>query len=138
MAFPDIHKFPEIHPDPYERRMGDYIAGLLGLFVGRVPDAESNARVLELAVTPGRWSAGHVMFDEVRDRLLAAIEAKDRLAESQYTFEESCCQALYNAIDPPDPFDPSSPFFVAGQALGLARIVGMPVEAVVDVLAPSD
>ncbi len=136
MAFPDIHKFPESHPGPYERQMGGYIAGLLHLFVGRVPDAESNARVLELAATPSRWSAGHVVFDEVRARLLLAIDAKDRSREWQHHFEESCCQALYKATDPPDPFDPGSAFFVAGQALGLARVVGVPFEAVVAVLAP--
>jgi hypothetical protein len=43
---------------------------------------------------------------------------------------------MYNAVGPPDPFDPGSAFFVAGQALGLARVVGVPPEAVVAVLAP--
>src|SRR4051812_1347414 len=72
---------------------------------------ESSA-TLKPPTTPDRWSAGHAVFDEVRHRLLGAMKAKDRARECQYGFEESCCQALYNATDPPDPFDPGSAFFV--------------------------
>jgi len=116
--------------------MGGQIAGLLRLFAGRVPDAESNARVAELAATPARWSAGHAVFDEVRRRLLTASKAKDEVREWQHHFEESCCQALYNATDPMHPFDPGSAFFVAPQAFGLARAVGVALAEVVAVLAP--
>jgi hypothetical protein len=136
MAFLDIYAFPTGHPGPYELSMGRTIAALLQLFAGRVPDSESNARVLELASEPARWSAGHAVFDEVRRRLLVALDSKDMPRELQHYFEESCCQAIYNATDPPDPFDPGSAFFVAGQAIGLARAVGVPVERVVVVLAP--
>jgi hypothetical protein len=156
MAFPDINKYVERQPCPYEREMGLQIAGLLRLFVGRVPDVESNERVLELVATPGRWSAGHAVFDEVRRRLLVAsrkytfsavfdklrrrlVVATHKNAFSrvaQYSFEESCCQAVYNASSPPDEFDPSSPFFVAGKAFALARLVGVPSESVISALAP--
>jgi hypothetical protein len=135
MAFPDINKFPESHPGPYERQMGGYIAGLLRVFAGCVPDAESNTCVAELAANPSRWSAGHAVFDEVRRRLLATMT--DRMRSGQYYFEESCCQAVYNATEPPDPFDPSSAFFVVGQALGLARLVGVPLDAVAAVFGPN-
>jgi hypothetical protein len=135
VGFPNINKFPESHPGPYERQMGGYIVGLLRVFAGRVPDAESHARVAELAATPGRWSAGHAVFDEVRDRLLAAMDRGDELRAGQYSFEESCCQAVYNATDPPDAFDPSSAFFVVAQAMGLARSVGVPLDAVAQVLS---
>jgi len=135
-TFPDIHRFPERDHGPYEGQMGKRIVGLLRLFTGRVPDAESNARVLELATTPRSWSAGHAVFSAVRSRLLDAIDAKDRVREAQYSFEELCCKALYNATSPRDPFDPSSAFFVAGLALGLARAVGVSIEAVAAVLAP--
>ena len=128
MGFPNIKSFPESHPGPYERQMGEYIGGLLRVFSGRVPDTESNAQVLELAGTPGRWSAGHAVFDEVRHRLLAATKAKAEAREWQYSFEESCCQAMYNATEPPDPFDPSSAFFVVAQALGLAQAIGIPLD----------
>jgi hypothetical protein len=136
MAFPDIHGFPTGHPGPYELQMGRTIAALLRLFAGRVPDAESNDRVSELAPEPTRWSAGHAVFDEVRRRRLVALDAKDRPRELQHHFEESCCQAVYDATEPPDPFDPGSAFFVAGQAIGLARAVAVPVEEVIAVLAP--
>jgi hypothetical protein len=136
VTFPDIRTFPASRPGPYERQMSGIIAGLLRLFAGHVPDPESNARVAELASTPDRWSAGHAVFDEVRRRLLAATKAGGESRGWQYHFEESCCQAMYNAVRPPDPFDPGSAFFVAPQALGLARGVGVPVEAVAAVLAP--
>lgn len=134
MPFPDIEGFPESHPGPYERQMGRIISSLLLLFAGRVPDCESHSRVTELAASPSRWSAGHAVFDELRKRLLAAREAKDRQRESQYHFEESCCQAMYNATDPFGPFDPGSAFFVPAQAFGLAFLVGVPTDEVVAVL----
>jgi hypothetical protein len=136
MTFPDIHSFPESRPGPYELQMGKTITELLRVFSGRVPDADSYAQLVELAATPARWSAGHAVFDEVRRRLLEDMEVKDRAREWQHHFEESCCQAMYNATDATDPFDTSSAFFVAPQALGLARILGVPIEEVVAVLAP--
>lgn len=135
MGFPDIDRFPESHPGPYERQMGRYIVALLRVFAGRVPDAESHACVVELAANPSRWSAGHAVFDEVRHRLLAAMDSGDRRRSAQYALEESCCQAVYNATAPPDPFDPSSAFFVVAQALGLARLIGVPLDAVAGVFA---
>jgi hypothetical protein len=136
VAFPDIHQFPESYPGPYEQQMGELIARLLRVFAGRVPDAESNARIAELAATPSRWSAGHAVFREVRRRLLAASKAKDEIREWHHYLEESCCQAMYNATDARDSFDPSSAFYVAPQALGLVRAAGTPLTEVVAVLAP--
>ena len=133
MGFPNIDRFPDSHPGPYERQMGGQIVALLRLFEGRVPDAESHACVMALAANSSRWSAGHAVFDEVRRRLLAAMDRGDKNKTCQYAFEESCCQAVYNAIESPDPFDPSSAFFVVGQALGLARLVGVSLDAVAGV-----
>ena len=135
MALPDTSHFPKANPGPYERQMGEAISRLLDLFKGHVPDANSNACVAALIGTPDRWSAGHAVFDEVRRRLLTA-KTGDPRAE-QYTFEETCCQAVYNAKDPPDPFDASSAFFVAGFAFRLARRVGLPADAVVAALLGS-
>lgn len=137
MAFPDIHTFPKCHPGPYECQMGQVIARLLQLFNGRVRDAESYARIVELVASPPYWSAGHALFDEVRRRLLAATKAKDMSREWQHHFEESCCKAVYNASDPHDPFDPGSAFFVVPQAFGLARALGIPDADVVAALAPN-
>ena len=77
------------------------------------------------------------MFYVVRHRLLAAMKAEDGPRDLQHHFEESCCQAINNATDPPDPFDPGSAFFVAGQAIGLSRVAGVPIERVIAVLDPS-
>lgn len=65
--FPDIHKFQVRQIGPYERSMGNAIAALLTLFRDRVPDRETNARVLELSITTDRWSAGHKLFSCVRN-----------------------------------------------------------------------
>jgi hypothetical protein len=135
VAFPDISNFPDTAPGPYERQMGRFIVGLLRLFAGRLPDTESYAAVMALAADPRRWSAGHAVFDKIRSRLLAAMDRRDRKRSGQYSFEESCCQALYNATEPHDPFDPSSPFFVVASALGLAQLVGVPLIAVAGVFA---
>lgn len=133
MAFTNIHRFPESQPGPYERQMGRYIVALLRVFAGRLPDAESHLCIAELAANPSHWSAGHALFDEVRHRLLAAMKDGDLIRSGQYSLEESCCQAMYNATEPPDPFDPSSAFFVGVRALGLARLVVVSLDAVAGV-----
>jgi hypothetical protein len=132
VGFPNISKFPECHPGPYERQMGGYIVGLLNVLAGRVPDAESHTHIAELAANPNRWSAGHAVFDEIRARLLVATKRGEHTRSAQYAFEESCCQAMYNATDPPDP---SSAFYVVPEALGLARLAGVPLDAVAHALA---
>lgn len=120
-------------PGPYEREMGTRIVKLLTLFDGHLYDAEIHASVVALAKTPSRWSAGHDVFDEVRRRLLG-VNQKDNARQAEYAFEESCLQAMYNATNPDDPFDGSSPFYIAGQALALAQTIGIPVSEVVAVL----
>jgi hypothetical protein len=135
--FPDLQQFPTSHPGPYERNMGDQIAGLLGLFQGCMPDATSNASGLRLAVTADRWSAGHALFDILDNRLDVAMRARDQIRYLQYELERSCLQALYNATSPVHPFAPGSPFWVAGAAFRLASAIGAPEQAVVAVLAPT-
>jgi hypothetical protein len=132
VGFPDINTFPDSNPGPYERQMGGYIVSLLRVFAGHMPDAESHACVTELAANPKRWSAGHAVFDEVRRRLLTT---SSRIKSGQYFLEESCCQAMYNATEPPDPFDPSSAFFAVASALGLTSLVGLPLDSVAAVFA---
>jgi hypothetical protein len=136
MAFPDIHTFSRSHPGPYERNMGEVIGRLLHLFRDHVSDAESADRIAELVATADRWSAGHAVFKVVRGRKLAAVEAKEPRRSRQYNFEEACCQAVYNATDPPDPFDPSAPFFIATSAFRFAEAIQMPLHAVAVIFAP--
>ena len=65
MAFPDVRGFPASHPGPYEVQMGGFIAALLRLFGGRVPDPESNARVLELASLSVSCMRAIIRFGEI-------------------------------------------------------------------------
>src|SRR5215475_15054142 len=115
--------------------MQETILALLQLFRGRAPDPETNAWVLALAKDRNNWSGAHDLFSRIRRR--GPLNAKDfkegdRVRCSQYTFEELCLKTLYNETEPRDPFDPSSPFFVAEFAIRLARVIGVPVT---DVLA---
>jgi len=114
--------------------MGEMFVRMLELFKGRVPDDETTAWVLRLAFMSSKWTAGHAVFDKVRNRLLKANESQDSHRRSQYYFEETCCKAMYNASEPSDPFDPSSAFFVVPAALSLANTLGIPIDAVVDAL----
>jgi hypothetical protein len=134
MPFPDITKFPGSPSGPYERDMGRQIFELLRVFNGRVPDSESHQRVLELAASPRFWAAAHAVFDEVRKRMLVASDQQDHPRILQYELEESCCKAIYNATGALDEFDTCSPFFVVPNALGLARKIGLPLDAVTKVL----
>ncbi len=137
MRFPELGSFPKAQlSGPYARQMGASIANLLKLFQGKVPDAETNAHVRELAVTLDQWSAGHALFDVVRSRSLAAMSTKDDVRCAQYSFEESCLQAMYNETNPDDPFDSVSPYWIVPGAIGLARAIGIPVEAVLTAMIP--
>lgn len=129
MPFPDIRSFkPESgEPGPYEIQMGRQIASVLSVFTAHVPDAQSHAHVSELVATPKHWSAAHAVFDEVRSRFLTCQHTGrgDSARAWQYLFEEACCQAVYNATAPDDPFDESAPFFVIPSAIYLAEHLGL-------------
>lgn len=139
MAFPDINSFLGSHPGPYEANMGRVIFKLLKHFDGRVPDPESFAKVIELAAAPRRWLAAHCVFDQIRHRRLSAKLMHEAInptsLEWQRAFEELCCKAMYNCTSADDPFDPSSPFFVAGAAINLAKTLKMPLDEVAEILA---
>jgi hypothetical protein len=138
IRFPKLDKFPKKRAySAYAPQMAASIAALLRLFEDKVPDAESHACVLELAVNSDRWSAGHAVRDVIRDRLLAATDANDQVRCAQYGFEESCSETLYNEIQPDDPFDTVSPYWVVPNAIGLARLVGVPLEDVLEAMHPN-
>lgn len=126
-------------PGAYELQMGRSIGSVLSVFTGRVPDALSHDQVSKLIGSPQYWSAGHAVFDEVRNRLLACQNAwRDRSAHAaQYSFEEACCQAAYNATDPTDPFDASAPFFVIPAGIALAESLGLSAEHIATALRGS-
>lgn len=134
MPFPEIRAFRQAYPGPYERNMGATILQLLELFRPFVPDGESVSHVIQLVQSPSHWSAGHAVADEIRNRTLAVVKSQDKLRSAQYGFEKLCCEAIYNASEPDDPFDSSSPFFIAGAALQLSSQLGVPAAGVVEVL----
>jgi hypothetical protein len=110
--------------------MGRYILAVLDVLAGRVPDPESHSHVRQLVADEDHWSAGHVVFNEIRRRYLSAAHHKDDLRAAQYAFEESCCQAVYNSTEP---FDSCSPFFVVPQAMGLAALLRVSPEDISNV-----
>ncbi|QJX00282.1 hypothetical protein [Frigoriglobus tundricola] len=109
------------------------IASLLRLFEPRASDPESAAQVAALAADSTKWPNAHRLFDEVRRRWLATT---DPLRQGQYVFEELCLKTLYNETAAIDPFDSDSPYYVVPCAIGRARQVGVPVQRVLDIVAP--
>ena len=116
--------------------MAEDIVALLRLFEAHASDRETHAWVAALAADPAKWPDAHRVFDQVRDRTLAAIAAKDRKREGQYMFEEICLKSLYNETAAVDPFDSDSPHWIFKCAVGRARQIGVPVQWVLDIVAP--
>ena len=131
----------------YEVQMQKQILALLRLFHDKARDQETSAWVYDLIDDDSKWSSAHDLFDVVRDRLLTATGdagrppvAKDRIDRarvSQYAFEELCLKTIYNETDTDCPFDYCSPFWLSGSAIHLARELGVRIEAVIQVIAPS-
>ncbi|QEG26379.1 hypothetical protein GobsT_44210 [Gemmata obscuriglobus] len=113
--------------------MAEDIVAFLRLFAPHAPDPESAARVVALAADPKQWPAAHRLFDEVRRRWLGT---SDRLRQGQYAFEEICLKTLYNETAAVDPFDSDSAYYVVPFALSRARQLGVPVQRVLDIVAP--
>jgi hypothetical protein len=120
----------------YEAQMQADILGLLRLFAGRVPDAETLDWLMELTADREKWTIAHALFDRVRRRHLKAIDTGQRALDIQYCFEEVCLKSLYNETYPQAPFDSGSPYCVIKNAIALARAVGVPVEEVLAIVAP--
>jgi hypothetical protein len=129
----------------YEVGMQSTILAFLRLFRERARDPETNAWTTELVADCDKWPEAHDLFDLVRKRLLVATQDGDRPLPAdqvdhakacQYGFEELCLKAVFNETDTQCPFDSCSPFWVAGSAIYLARALGIPVSAVIALLAP--
>jgi hypothetical protein len=110
------------------------ILKLLRLFADRVPDAESNGWVVEVASDEDRWHDAHNYFDKVRNRNLEAITEKDAVRQAQYYFEEMCLKSIWNETDTHAPFDSDSPYWVVPSAVNLARALGMVDATVLEVI----
>jgi len=86
----------------------------------------------------GRWGDAHALFDRIRSKTLNSIQAKNRLLEAQYAFEEICAKTLYNLTDTDAPFDPDSPYFVIPMALDLARALQISDDEIIQIVAPRE
>jgi len=113
------------------------IQALLDLFENKVPDQKSNRLVAKFAHDKSRWYKAHGLFTTIRDRNLKAIKDGNKNKECQYYFEEVCAKTLYNVTRSSAPFDPDSPYWVIKNALVLAKKIGVPIEHVVEVVAPN-
>ena len=116
-----------------ESRMQKMIVAMLDAFSQTCPDQESLAEVRNLAADFKLWPRAHDLFSKVRGRNNAAGRNGDRLRAGQYSFEEHCLKALYNASGYPAPFDSDSPFWIFPAAIGLAKLLGVPTEKIVEV-----
>ena len=129
----------------YEVGMQSEILALLKLFRERARDPETNTWVTAVVADQDQWPRAHDLFTLVRNRLLVAsgdagrppmaLDRPDRARVCQYVFEEFCLKTVFNETDTRCPFDSCSPFWIAGSAIQLARELGVPVEAVVAVIA---
>jgi hypothetical protein len=114
------------------------IVALLGLFGPRVPDRETHATILAVALDERKWSSGHEISDLLRSRIYALDRRSDTARGRQYHFEAMCARCLYNESGPCDPFDYDTAHEITRSALSLARLIGIKDEAVINVIAPRD
>ena len=97
----------------------------LTYFEGRCEDKETLRKLIRLANDKSRRKQAHALFQEIRNKTLAAQRRGDQLAVAQYAFEEICAKTLYNITHEPAPFDPDSPFWVLPRALKLGQMLGI-------------
>jgi hypothetical protein len=83
-------------------------------------------RILYTADHPSQWANGHRCFDILRDATLELDELrrKRRLTKEQdmlaslLLLAELVAKVTYNAVDPPDPFDEDSGWWIAASLGG--------------------
>ena len=102
------------------------IQRLVWLFLPRCKDRETLLALDTIAAEPNRWPDGHDLFRKIRSKNLAAEQARDRLSNVQYCFEEVCAKTLYNLSGLPAPFDKDSSDWIRPNALALAQALGSP------------
>jgi hypothetical protein len=98
---------------------------LLLLFEGRCADKTTIKNLVELVNDRDKWPEAYRLFNEIREKTLAAEKRRDEFALTQYAFEEICAKTLYNISNSPAPFDADSPFWVLPLAIQLGRQLGI-------------
>ncbi len=109
------------------------IVALLRLFEPHAIDRETHKWVAGVAADKSRWPDAHRVFNDVRRRWLDTTDMRRRW---QYSFEEICLKTLFNETAPMAPFDSDSAYHVVPLAIVRARRVGVPVQKVLDIVAP--
>lgn len=109
----------------------------LTFFEGRCEDKETLQKLIRLANDKSRRKQAHALFQEIRNKTLAAQRRGDQLAVAQYAFEEICAKTLYDIAREPAPFDPDSPFWVLPRALKLGQMLGITDAVVISSLLES-
>lgn len=107
---------------------GDIITAMLAplmFFESRCEDKDTLRKLIALAKETSRPRQARALFNEIRQKTLAAQKRNDELALAQYFFEEVCAKTLYNISGEPAPYDPDSPFWILPRALKLGRMLGI-------------
>jgi len=107
--------------------MGASILKLVVLFDKCAPDPDIQTELRTIVSDHNRWLSAHTYREIVRTRM---SRTKDEARLAQYSFTESCLEAIYNETDPDDPFDSVAPFWVVPSAASLAKLVGVSTDAV--------
>jgi hypothetical protein len=97
----------------------------LTFFEERCEDKETLRKLITLAKDSSRRKEARAVFQEIRQKTIAAGKRKDQLSLAQYDFEEICAKTLYNLTGGPAPYDSDSPFWVLPLALELGRVLGV-------------
>ncbi|OWV80055.1 hypothetical protein ATY78_09975 [Rhizobium sp. R635] len=111
-----------------------HIRRLLQFFAPHCREVETNERLLKMIDDRGSWQGAHNLFQHIRHKTLRAERASDDVGQAQYLFEEACAKSLYNLSGATAPFDTDSPFWIASNALSLARRLNLDPIEVVDIL----
>jgi hypothetical protein len=114
------------------------LQGLIDLFLVRCTEKSTMEELKELLSNQNRWVKAHTLFDRIRRKTLDAVEHKNKLLASQYSFEEICAKTIFNLTDTNAPFDADSPFFVIPIALSFARALGIADEEFIRTIAPQN
>lgn len=99
--------------------------GLFDVFEPLCDDKQSLQALRAMASNRGRWRDAHGLFQDIRQKTLAAERKDDELQLAQYAFEEKCAKTLYNLSGAPAPFDADSAFWVIPLAIQLGAKLGL-------------
>jgi hypothetical protein len=108
------------------------MAELLQLFASTCAEASTLTRLQVVLRDRGKWKQAHDLFQDIRQKNVAAEQAGDGRLVAQYRFEEACAKTIYNLGGFTAPFDSDSPYWVVPTAIYLAKAMSV---AESDVLA---